>query len=419
MILEVYDKDTNNRVDIIRTFTFVQYTEYFNDVGTFTVKVPINEKSLPNLMKIGNYILFEPEVMGIIKYHHKESIETAYVEVKGYLINHVLTYRSFLRTTRYSGKLFTVQRKFIKNLFMTNDDSRRNIDLITLEEEYPDSETVDFINTGDTAAEQLRYTNLQYGYGYKLVPILQKYDEQSDRPTNIKNFEFRSLVPENHSIFNQEGNTPVIFSTNMNNLSELIYENDLTEFCNIAIVAGEDIGENRKLAETGDTLASGINRMELYVDARDLQSGNHDPVYSDEVYFKDETYTKEEVDELVEGGVSPTANVEQLSDGARITITDKSGTTTARVYNGTDGVDGADGKDGEDGYSPYARVDQGVGSAIITVRDKNGTTTATVYDGAQGPQGPQGDDYILTSQDKQDIATIVVQMIGSADTMQF
>jgi lysophospholipase L1-like esterase len=61
---------------------------------------------------------------------------------------------------------------------------------------------------------------------------------------------------------------------------------------------------------------------------------------------------------------SPTAKVEQTSDGARITITDKDGTTIANVTNGKDGTDGKDGADGKDGI--------------------NGK------DGAQGPQGPQG-----------------------------
>lgn len=36
-------------------------------------------------------------------------------------------------------------------------------------------------------------------------------------------------------------------------------------------------------------------------------------------------------------GVSPTANVEQVANGAVITITDASGTTTALVRNGVDG----------------------------------------------------------------------------------
>lgn len=39
--------------------------------------------------------------------------------------------------------------------------------------------------------------------------------------------------------------------------------------------------------------------------------------------------------------------------------------------------------------------------------------------GATGPQGPQGDDYVLTNQDKTDIANIVLQLLPNADTMLF
>lgn len=46
---------------------------------------------------------------------------------------------------------------------------------------------------------------------------------------------------------------------------------------------------------------------------------------------------------------SPTAKVEQTTDGAKITITDKNGTTVANVANGKDGTDGKDGADGADG----------------------------------------------------------------------
>lgn len=48
-------------------------------------------------------------------------------------------------------------------------------------------------------------------------------------------------------------------------------------------------------------------------------------------------------------GYSPTASVEQSTDGAKITITDKIGTTEARVLNGKDGRDGTDGAPGRDG----------------------------------------------------------------------
>lgn len=51
-----------------------------------------------------------------------------------------------------------------------------------------------------------------------------------------------------------------------------------------------------------------------------------------------------------DGGFSPTAKVEQTADGAVITITDKSDTTTATVTNGKDGKNGTDGTDGKSAY---------------------------------------------------------------------
>lgn len=57
-----------------------------------------------------------------------------------------------------------------------------------------------------------------------------------------------------------------------------------------------------------------------------------------------------------DGGFSPTAKVEQTADGAVITITDKSGTTTATV---TDGKDGKNGTNGTDGKSAYASAQDG------------------------------------------------------------
>ena len=55
-------------------------------------------------------------------------------------------------------------------------------------------------------------------------------------------------------------------------------------------------------------------------------------------------------------GYSPEASVEQTTEGAVITITDKAGTTTATVRHGKDGQDGQDGQpgsDGQDGKSAY------------------------------------------------------------------
>lgn len=57
---------------------------------------------------------------------------------------------------------------------------------------------------------------------------------------------------------------------------------------------------------------------------------------------------------------------------------------------------------GADGFSPVATVTQTVSGATVSITDKNGTTTANITN------GQDGNDYVLTTQDKDDIADIVL-----------
>lgn len=76
---------------------------------------------------------------------------------------------------------------------------------------------------------------------------------------------------------------------------------------------------------------------------------------------------------------------------------------------GADGTNGKDGTNGADGFSPVATVTQTASGATVSITDKNGTTTANISNGADGQ------DYVLTSQDKTDIANIV---LGELPTTQ-
>ena len=101
-------------------------------------------------------------------------------------------------------------------------------------------------------------------------------------------------------------------------------------------------------------------------------------------------------------GYSPTASVTKSGKVATITITDKTGTTSAQVEDGTDGTDGV---------SPTVSITPITGGHRITITDADGEHSADVMD---------GDDYTLTAQDKQDIAELVdvpvndVQINGSS-----
>ena len=120
-------------------------------------------------------------------------------------------------------------------------------------------------------------------------------------------------------------------------------------------------------------------------------------------------------------GFSPSASVAETATGATITITDKTGTTTAEVKNGKDGAPGKDGTNGKDG-APGA--DGAPGTPGTNGTDgKDGTTFTPSVSAAgdlswsndggkanpapiniKGPQGAPGADYTLTDADKTEIA---------------
>lgn len=68
---------------------------------------------------------------------------------------------------------------------------------------------------------------------------------------------------------------------------------------------------------------------------------------------------------------------------------------------------------GADGFSPTATVTQTQSGATVTITDKNGTTTANISNGAPGQN------YVLTVQDKSDIAAIVLSELPTTQGVQY
>jgi hypothetical protein len=92
--------------------------------------------------------------------------------------------------------------------------------------------------------------------------------------------------------------------------------------------------------------------------------------------------------------ITKTATV-GLEDDYTINFTN--GTQTVyTVTNGADGQDGTDGTDGQDGFSPIATVEPIQDGAKITITDKDGTTTTNVYNGTNGTDGADGQSAEIT-----------------------
>nr|DAG48106.1 MAG TPA: collagen triple helix repeat protein [Caudoviricetes sp.] len=105
-------------------------------------------------------------------------------------------------------------------------------------------------------------------------------------------------------------------------------------------------------------------------------------------------------------GFSPSASVAQTGTGATITITDKTGTTTAEIKNGKDGAPGkagTNGKDGADGADGTTFTPSVSAAGDLSWTNDGGKANPAPVN-IKGPQGAPGKDYTLTDADKTEIA---------------
>ena len=101
----------------------------------------------------------------------------------------------------------------------------------------------------------------------------------------------------------------------------------------------------------------------------------------------------------------------ELSGGSQIVsgVVNQNGTITFTDSGGNTFTTSGSSVIGADGFSPVATVTQTASGATVSITDKNGTTTANISNGADGQ------DYVLTAQDKTDIANIVLQSLPTVE----
>lgn len=84
-------------------------------------------------------------------------------------------------------------------------------------------------------------------------------------------FVFELYMGEDRS-YEQDVNPYVVFSPNFDNLIDSSYAESKASLKTVTLVAGEGEGSNRRTLVTGDNSSSGMERRELFTDARDISS---------------------------------------------------------------------------------------------------------------------------------------------------
>lgn len=265
--MEVYTPKLELR-GILEVHSTVIWEDKAFTAGTFSVSSLITTQSL-ELLKEDYLLLIEGDTAGIIE-HIEQSADDGgqHITAKGRLLVGILDRRILWGQYNLYGKPSALMRELVYDSAISpsrgDNIAARIIPNFALATTMADSQkSIRKQKTGGSLLEVLEEiataNNVAFGVRFN---------------AQIPRMEFWARPGVNRSI-RQNGNEPVFFSTELDDVLSSEYSYDSGEYRNVALVAGEgEGGERAYVTVNGANSGMGFSRRELFVDARDLQSEN-------------------------------------------------------------------------------------------------------------------------------------------------
>ena len=271
-------------VNQIKKYTFSQYETKFREIGTFKVMARLEKDNLYLFNKKEQYyIVFDKYTIGKVDKVTKDS-DSEYsktMEITGRLAPFIFTQRAINKTINFKGNSVEYIRTLIEKCFDLDDTTSSRYVRMNITTDNVSDKTnltqLDIQVTGgylwDEIQEQLENDKL----GVIVYPNIVAPYELDGQQTNIRLWSVIISSGTDRRIRNEQGNKEIIFSQQLSNINRTTYERDVEKLRNVAYVAGEGEAEERKWFElniNSDASISnkGLNRSELWIDARDIQS---------------------------------------------------------------------------------------------------------------------------------------------------
>lgn len=251
-----------------RSYTTLGVLDYCNsiiwarrycDTGDFELYIPVTPEAI-TLCQIGNLVQRAdlPESLMRIDTVNLTTDEESgdYLTVTGKGIECMIGWRIVWNQTNLNGTVTAAVGQLLTENLISPAIPERKIDGVTMGEPCECSITVQKQITGTNLLQAIKDILNSYNLGFKVLfenAMLNFYVYSGlDRSTN------------------QKDRPPVVFSAEYDNLLSTQYDASTAEYKNIALVAGEGEGVNRRKYAVGT--ASGLDRYEVFVDARDISS---------------------------------------------------------------------------------------------------------------------------------------------------
>ena len=307
------------RIGLLRQYEMAQWSNKFRDIGTFSINARYVDENLFLLDKTKTYYILLymssdetkseqwntlHNVFGKIEKVSKEDDEdTDYpstIKIEGRLMPFLFSKRVIANTLDYKNmELITYIRDLITRCFEKNTERYVDMNISCQKDNkvYEDTFITKQI-TGGQLWEELSDYFEQYKLGIVIAPKIDKtfelsseYGEHLSGLSNVAGFEVQIKTGVDRTRGN--GLNTVIFSKSLSNIKRASYSYNSESDMNVAYIAGEGEGAERKwyeIQKDSENKKSAWNREELWIDARDIQSEGED----------DTTLTDEEYDKLIE-----------------------------------------------------------------------------------------------------------------------
>ena len=245
-------------ISVVENYQSFIWTDRFAQYGDFELYAPMGEEWLDNI-QIGYYVsCSDSDRLMIIETVEitSDTEEGDFIKVSGRSLESILARRIVWQQTVVSGNPQACIKKLIDDAIINPAIADRQISNFIFKESTDEGIiglSMESQYTGDNLYDVIADICTQIYAGFRI------------RLTEENQFEFELYR-------GYDMTSEVVFSNEYGNLITSDYTNDTQEYKNVTLVAGDGEGTARKTAVVGN--AAGLNRKELFTDARDLSSNN-------------------------------------------------------------------------------------------------------------------------------------------------
>lgn len=255
-------------IGVLNEYTSLIWPDAFLGKAMFQLWAPITDDNV-EMLKEGNVVWCGGENAAVIKII-KETVDTngeKKFHIKGWTLEFFLIEKIIEGLYYKGGNNFTstIMYDMVDKMAINPNNPNRKIPhLINAKDKQLGKRTNGYQKTGGSLYDVLYDIAFEADIGFSI--IFDPYNKQLI-------FEVKEGMDKT---LEQQKNDPVVFSTDLEDILTSLYYLNLEDEKNVAMVQGELTEEGRTTVYVGDISLKGLERKELYVDARDLQSEIHD-----------------------------------------------------------------------------------------------------------------------------------------------